>query len=345
MTNPNINSTIHSHDEVAISTINLINERREGKHTGLRTYLGSLDNAMEPIMPGDFGIMYARPGHNKTTRAIQWLDTHDRNHPLDELAVYVTTETLIESAMTYLMSIDTGIERRKIKAGRLNDEEYLKVAGKPGSGAGGYAVRYAGRNIFFVGKSYFCGRDQMPMTPKNIKQAIWEIEDWTGHKVRTVFIDYLNRVDMSEFQGRSDTNTLVYAKVLDYFKTMGQDGGLQQLVLAQAKQALDERNDPVPTEADIEHTNSALEMADFMIGLMRPWKYRDTKTMLEKEKLYHGAFIGRTKGEYSEQVHLQMQLFRVNKQKDGDAPIDHWYWMNPATGRIVHPDPYSTQTT
>lgn len=342
---PTVIGAIRSHDQAVGSTVKLIDERRRGVRGGLRTYLGTLDNVVEPIMPGDFGVMYAISGHNKTTRAMQWLDIHDRDQMADpdnynEWSVYVTTETLIEHAMTYLMAIDSGIDRKSIKSGKLDDSQYLKIAGK--GGKGGYAVRYGGRNIYFVGKSYFSDRDQPPLTPQRIRDCLWAIEDSSSMKVRTVFIDYLNRIDMTPFflRGAQDSNTLVYSRVIDYIKTLTHDSKLQTLLLAQAKQALEDRNDPFPTDTDVEHTNSAREMADFMFGLMRPWKYKDSKSVLEKGKSYHGIYIGSVKGEYSEEVHKQTQLFRVNKQKDEDAPIDHWYWLDPATARVVHPDPY-----
>ena len=75
---------------------------------------------------------------------------------------------------------------------------------------------------------------------------------------------------------------------------------------------------------------------------MRPWKYRDTKGCLAAGSEYHGIVIGNHNSKYNPKVHAYTQLFRLNKQKDGDAPIDHWYWTDPATARVIDPDPYHT---
>ena len=65
MSNYDVNSMIHSHDETAFSTVAMIEERRRGDMRGLRTYLGTLDNKVDPVMPGDLLIGYAMPGHVK----------------------------------------------------------------------------------------------------------------------------------------------------------------------------------------------------------------------------------------------------------------------------------------
>ena len=269
---------------------------------------------------------------------MQWLDVHDRHlqqQKAQELSVYVTAETLIESAMTYLMSIETGIERRLIKRGELDDEQWTKVAGTKG-----YVAQYAGRNIYFVGDSYYAGRHQPPLNPRYIQDAINAIEDMRGLKVRTVFIDYLNQLDMKGYEG--DSNTLTYLNVMNAIKTMTKHNKWQTVLLAQAKQEIETRDDPIPTDRDIEHSNAPRQIADFLVGLMRPWKYRDIKGCLAAGSEYHGIVIGNHNGKYNPKVHAYTQLFRLNKQKDGDAPIDHWYWADPATARVIDPDPYHT---
>jgi replicative DNA helicase len=332
-----INTLYKSHEEVAADTKTLIDERKANKVAGLRTYLGTLDNKMDPVMPGDLLVGYGISGHGKTTVAMQWLDKHERSMREmgdKEINVYVTSETLIEAAMTYLMSIDTGIDRRLIKRGELTDEQYERVVGTKG-----YVAQFANRNIFFIGDSYFAGRDQPPLSPRYIQDACHAIEDMSGRKVRTVFIDWLGQLDMKGYEG--DSHTLTYLNVMKAIKSMSKVEKWQTVLLAQAKQEIEGRDDPVPTDKDVEHSNSPRQIADFMVGFMRPWKYKDIKSCLASGKDYHGIPVGYVNGKYVEKVHLQTQLFRLNKQKDGDAPVDHFYWMDPATARVVHPDPYA----
>jgi len=340
-----VNGLISSHDETAFNTARYITERKESAVYGLRSYLGTLDNTLDPVMPGDFAIGYGRPGHNKTTWSMAWMDAHDKAQPpsSDELSVYFTSETLIEAAMMYLISIDTGISRSKIKRGQLTDEQMIQVVGEKKSGAGGYAARYAARNIYFVGKAFYSTERRQPnLSPAYIERAIWAIEDWTKKKVRSVWIDYLNRLDMSAYEKGGRSTTYVYGDALDHLKNITQSNKLQTVLLTQAKQEVDHRDDPMPTDADVKDTNAALEMADFMFGFMRPIKYNGIKSALNPGADYHGCVIGRGgDGKYNAKVHEYTACFRVNKQKDGPVGVDHFFWMDPATARIIHPDPYA----
>ena len=104
------------------------------------------------------------------------------------------------------------------------------------------------------------------------------------------------------------------------------------ILMAQAKQEVDKRDDPTPMDRDVEWTNNAQESSDVMISLVRPAKYPEKMT---EGYSFHGITM---KTNYLN----QLMLVRLNKHKTSQAPWDHWVFFDVTTNSMRHQNPFKT---
>jgi replicative DNA helicase len=314
-----------THDEAANLSVKDIAERRQNP-TGLPLYIEGLDKHMPPFRGSDLVTVCGRPGHGKTSFMLRWARARDEDlaaRQLKRAIVICTWETSVEQAVNYFIAAHTGVSIGQLARAELSDEEFKLVDG--------YKVAHAGRNIWFVGHSVTSQKRRPPMNMPAVYEALDAIRNWDGtnsNELDCVFLDYLQRIKPSR---QRDNQVVEYSSTVDECK----DGALMfhcPFVLgAQAKQTIDDRNDPIPTDRDVEWTNNAQESSDGMLGLLRPAKYPEK---IQDGSIYHDITV---KQDYL----AKLLLVRLNKHKAAAAPYDHWCFFDVATNVMLKQNPFT----
>lgn len=262
-----------------------------GRTPGVQWDIPSL-REMLPWRPGTVVGLVARPGHGKTTLAVaKAVETANQivrdGKQATECVVYVSfdqaaeeLEALVQAAggMSATAFMETTLPREEVVA------QSLKRPNLP---------------IFLMGKSSLRRRATPRMTIDVLYTGLYALERKYRRRPRLIIIDYLQIVPVEVAKERVEQ----VGEVVIRGGELALDLGCPIVFCAQATQAVDAREDKMPTIADCQWSSALSQEGDVIITAQRPWlSYKDHSKRLR----LHGV-------EYD--ITPELFLLRVEKQR------------------------------
>jgi replicative DNA helicase len=240
----NENKDCISYKEVLNRSLKSISDVSCGKIPWIKTGYEELDNFLVGYMPGELVIIAGRASQGKTIFAqIAAENMAQSGYPVDIFEMEMRCEGLGNRAL----SEGSGVDYRKIRTAKFNDEEAIKV-----NDCFGYKSKY---NIWVDDT----GRTNVNVLCAKIRYNVMR------HQSKVIIIDHL----MYVYNDQSDKN-LTYSvgfntKIL---KSLGKELGVVIIILCHVKRG-DDNDDSMPDLRDLKYSGDIENDADVVIGLHR----------------------------------------------------------------------------
>lgn len=311
-------SILFTPEEAGIVTANHLRARRENKNFAIPFGLKSIDNEDKegngyvPLMRGEVESVIARPGHGKTGTMVARARARAaflKSKGLDKTraVVYITLEQMVEELNAFNIAADRRMSITKMAKGEITDAEW-KICLEEGINR-----RYV--PVWNIGYSGASDKKQIRVDLDGIEGALRLVQDQHKMDLDMVFIDYLQRIPYD----RAESKTIGVSDCLDGIKNLAMwKLKFPCVVGVQAGRDVDDRPEPVPTDADGQWTSNIEQTSDKIISLVRPRKYRR-----EGDKF----------GSVVVQGHCQI-LVSVLKQRMGASNFARWEYYDPIYNKL-----------
>lgn len=224
---------------------------------GLATEFSSLDKQLNGLQRGDFIIVAARPSMGKTAFALNIAANVGKKNKTAIFSLEMSEEQLTQR----LLSSMSVIELQKLRAGRLDENEWAKLAQ--------YSSILSNRKIMI---------DDTPGTTVNeIKAKCKKLKIKNGLDV--VIIDYLQLIE-----GSGQSREQEVSKISRSLKKLAKELDLTVIALSQLSRAPEQRVDHRPQLSDLRESGSIEQDADTVVFLYRDEYYNaesDEKNIAE----------------------------------------------------------------
>jgi len=252
--------------EVEIRT--KVSKRLKGEAIGVSTTVEVIDEFMTGYSPGELIILAGRPGMGKTTFALisAW-----NTSKLGNTAIFFSLEMPKNQLKSKIISLETGIDYKRIKNGDLTTEEFQKVVAC---------------NKYIDDSPNFIILDKVK-TIEDISEKTSELVRTKGVKI--VFIDYLQRVKSREGGKIRELITHISREA----KSIAKDNYIPVVALSQLSRAVESRQNKRPMLSDLKESGSIEEDADIAAFLFRQ-AYYDAQVpgkVIPYNELFNTEFI------------------------------------------------------
>jgi replicative DNA helicase len=241
----------------------------KGEAIGVSTAVDCLDDFMTGYSPGELIILAGRPGMGKTTFALisAWL-TSKKGNPV----IFYSLEMPKNQLKSKIISLETNIDYKKIKAGDLTPEELQAVEAC---------------NKFIDDSPYFIILDKI----KTIEEIARKTEEYVRTKgIKAIFIDYIQRC-------KSELGKMIPRELITLIsrecKSIAKDNYIPVIALSQLSRAVETRQNKRPMLADLKESGSIEEDADIAIFLFRQAYYDSQRpgVVIPYVQLFNTEFI------------------------------------------------------
>ncbi|MHA2136011.1 MAG: DnaB-like helicase C-terminal domain-containing protein [Candidatus Thorarchaeota archaeon] len=288
--------------------------RRKNKGAGIPLGLGSVDDDLIPVMPGELVTILGRPGSGKTGFMMRWARWRARQllemKEEDRIVIYASYEQHIEDLHAFHVAAEERINITDMSRGEISDDlwERIEVAGAARSTL----------PLWFIGHSMERRRKRPRITLSAMANSLIEIEDWTDPKftIDMVFVDYLQRIPLDK---GVESKTIGMSDNLDRLKDGALAFGCPFVVGVQAKREVDNHDPAIPGMEDGQWTSNIEQTSDKILSVVRPRKYKNEGDFFGKNVIVKG--------------HSQM-LVSILKQKLGKDNIAKWVYFDPAYNQL-----------
>ena len=220
---------------------------------GLSTGFSDVDNAIAGLNKSDLLILAARPGMGKSSLALNIL-LHASKYS-GKSVVYFSLEMSREQLAMRLVSSEAFVELKKLVTGKLNEEDWTKVAA---------AATALNQTKLFI--------DDNPMLSVADMNAKCRRVDNLG----LVIIDYLQLMTSAGGSGRSgDNRQQVVSDISRALKIMAKELNVPVLCLSQLSRANESRSDKRPMLSDLRESGAIEQDADIILFLYRDDYYNE----------------------------------------------------------------------
>jgi replicative DNA helicase len=253
--------------EVAMSTLNLIQDRKEFGAAGLDTGISTVDKALMPVMPGELVVVMAQTGNFKTgflrcwyREVVRQLKTQAVGVPR-EVVAYVSWEMAQEEIGLYDLVEGTGIDVKAAWQGKITDDQLYALAEA--------AKRREQMPVWLLGHSITGSRGGPIMTMAAIRDALQAMEDRWGTHAAVIFLDHLQEVTNGPGELNVDRRQLVMRNV-EGAKQLARDMSAPVILAVQAGRQCGEREFKLPQIGDGQETSRIEQVADKVLALWMP---------------------------------------------------------------------------
>ena len=292
-------------------SVERIKFRRDNKDLAIPLGIKSIDEFLNPLLPGDLVTVIGRPGNGKTGFMLRW--ARERAEFLmqkkikNRAIMFVTYEQHIEDLHSIQIASDQDINITKLARGEIVGDDWDKILIA--------SVKRAVMPIWYVGHSMDNRKERPRITPATLIESLQNLEQESGIVFDAVFVDYLQRIP---FDGRPESKTVGTMEVLDAMKDFALALNCPFIVGVQAKREVDARAIPIPGMDDGQWTSNIEQASDKIFTVVRPSKY---------------ANDGEPFGSIVVSGYTQM-LITVAKQKMGPDNIAKWVMFDPAYNKL-----------
>jgi replicative DNA helicase len=222
---------------------------------GLSTGLRDLDRAISGLNKSDLILLAARPGMGKTSMALNIL--LEAGKKSGKTVAFFSLEMSREQLALRLISSECFVDNHKLVTGKLDDEDWEKVA---------MAAESLNRSKILID-------DDSSVTVADISARCRRVED-----LGLVVIDYLQLMQSAGGKTRSgDNRQQIVSDISRSLKIMAKELNVPVLCLSQLSRANESRQDKRPMLSDLRESGAIEQDADIVMFLYREGYYnKDT---------------------------------------------------------------------
>jgi replicative DNA helicase len=240
------------------------------KYPGIKWGTPNLDQYIVPAKPGDVIAFIGRPGHGKSSimsyfakqEALSIIKNGKAALSLDQegqVVLYATYEQSIESQEASSQAGKNTFSISDVHWGKVGQSELIK--------ANQDRIKLP---IWIAGQSYW-EPGKPPMYIDSLYENIVDIINKFNLRFNLICLDYLQLIPVRKGKERH----LQVAEAILGAKELAQAVGCPVYIGAQAKEAVDHRDDKVPGLGDAYYSSEVGHVIDKGFGLMKPIKYFD----------------------------------------------------------------------
>jgi replicative DNA helicase len=223
----------------------------EGGMPGIATGHASIDGLIDGLKPGNLYVMAARPSMGKTALA---LDIAGRLAVHDKIPVLVVSLEMSKADLSTRMILAMAeVSQYRIKGRALNQAEYERLALAYG--------QLSEASIFLEDTASL----DMPKIASIVRRATHR------HKIRVVFVDYLQLIPGSRDDG--DSRQEQVASFSKRLKGLARDLDLSVVALSQLNREPEKRKGNRPMMGDLRESGAIEQDADVVMLMHRPDYY------------------------------------------------------------------------
>lgn len=224
---------------------------------GLKTGFEKLDAELLGMQPGDLVVLAARPSMGKTTLAQNIADHVSTKE--QTLVLMFSIEMGGHALAMRSISAATGIDNRRLRSGRLRDEEWSDLV---------EAAETSSRRKLWIDT-------RSGVTPSDIRLRARQLEAKLGERVGLVVIDYLQLMSSGSGTQRPGNRNDQVGEISRGLKAVAKDLGTPVLALSQLNRTLEMRPDKRPVLADLRESGQIEQDADVVLMIYRDDYYNE----------------------------------------------------------------------
>ena len=215
--------------------------------SGVDTGFTDLNELTSGFQPGDLIILAARPSVGKTALSLSFVSRAAINHGVG-VVIFSLEMTKMQVAQR-LLCIETHVDLKKLRSGRLSDNDWLHLT----------------RNVGRLAAAPIHIDDTSQLTVLEAKAKARRLQ--RDHNIGLIVIDYLQLMTSHEsIQSREQE----VARISRGLKGMAKDLNVPVLALSQLSRAIESRSDRRPTLSDLRESGSIEQDADVVMFIYRP---------------------------------------------------------------------------
>ena len=236
-------------------------QKHQGEILGVSSGFVDLDNLLGGFQPSDLLIIAGRPGSGKTSFGLSIIQKAalEKKKRIALFSLEMSAEQLVQRMISSMAVIDS----QNLRVGKINDEEWSKLARATGV--------LAETNIFID--------DSAAITPIEIRAKCRRLQ--SEHGLDMVVIDYLQ---LMTIRGRIENRVQEISVISRQLKELARELNVPVVAMSQLSRAVEARDDHRPQLADLRESGSIEQDADVVMFIFREKTYYPT---LEKWQAKH----------------------------------------------------------
>ncbi|MFD8597496.1 replicative DNA helicase [Kitasatospora sp. NPDC059646] len=231
--------------------------------SGVPTGFADLDRLTQGWQPGQVIIVAARPGHGKSTIAMDFARacTMPRNSAGQLIegaarpAAFITLEMSISELNMRTLSAEGKVALHHLRAGTLTEESWDSLA---------VAAQRFSQAPLYINES----AKSMPEIQAKCRRLKHRVPD-----LAMIVIDYIQLITGGAKRRGEDSRQQEVSDISRNIKLLAKELGIPIIVLAQLNRGPEMRTDKLPMVADLRESGSLEQDADIVILLHRPDAY------------------------------------------------------------------------
>ena len=228
--------------------------------SGLPSGFYDLDSLTQGFQKSDLIILAGRPSTGKTAFGLNVCLNLIKRFKLPVL--FFSFEMSKEQIMYRLLSMETNISQIRLKSGKLNQDDWLKI----------------NKMITILSKFPFFIDDTSDLSVNDIRSKIKSVY-FEQNKIGLVIIDYLQLVQNSKVKNESRVQEL--AQITRSLKAIAREFNIPIIALSQLNRGVENRLDQKPILSDLRESGSIEQDADLVLMLYNnPSNKNDSKLHL-----------------------------------------------------------------
>ena len=218
-----------------------------GLARGIPTGFIDLDNLTNGLHGGQMIIVAARPGVGKSTLALDFMRSCSIKH--DKASVIFSLEMSKSEIVMRLLSAETEIRLSDMRAGRMSDEAWAKLANRVGQ---------ISEAPLFIDDSANLTMMEIRSKARRLKQK---------HDLQMIVVDYLQLMSSGK---RVESRQQEVSEFSRQLKLLAKELDVPLVAISQLNRGPESRTDKRPQLADLRESGSLEQDADMVMLLYRP---------------------------------------------------------------------------
>lgn len=218
-----------------------------GLARGIPTGFIDLDNLTNGLHGGQMIIVAARPGVGKSTLALDFMRSCSIKH--NKASVIFSLEMSKSEIVMRLLSAETEIRLSEMRAGRMSDEAWAKLANRVGQ---------ISEAPLFIDDSANLTMMEIRSKARRLKQK---------HDLQMIVVDYLQLMSSGK---RVESRQQEVSEFSRQLKLLAKELDVPLVAISQLNRGPESRTDKRPQLADLRESGSLEQDADMVMLLYRP---------------------------------------------------------------------------
>ncbi|WP_162859735.1 replicative DNA helicase [Candidatus Purcelliella pentastirinorum] len=240
--------------DITISNIERLFNIPNGDITGINTGYIDINKKTAGLQPSDLIIVAARPSMGKTTLAMNICENVSMIY--DKPILIFSLEMSSEQIMIRMLSSLSRVDQSKIRAGKLNDEDWLRISST-------VKVLLDRKNIYID--------DSSSLTPIEMSSRARRIYR-ENNGLSLIMIDYLQLMRVPYI---SDNRNVEIGEISRSLKSLAKELKVPIMALSQLNRSLEQRVDKRPVNSDLRESGSIEQDADLIMFIYRDELYNE----------------------------------------------------------------------